>query len=127
MSVLSTLLMLLATKQLPTLRGMGTGWAVPAATINSLINGPGYYMTAPIPIPIPHAVNERLSFEGSRLLGIAVFWFLIGLSIDRKTVGSGRNYVVVGEKFPLHSSSQSGQSCPIIPFQDGSPGLGAFS
>jgi hypothetical protein len=84
MSVLSTLLMLLATKQLPTLRGMGTGWVAPATTINSLINGPGYYMTAPIPIPIPHAVNERLSYEGSRLLGIAVFWFLIGLSMSTR-------------------------------------------
>jgi hypothetical protein len=96
MSVLSTLLMLLAAKQLPTLRGMGTGWVVPATTINSLINGPGYYMTALIPIPIPHGVNERLSYDGSRLLGIAVFWFLIGLSIDRKRSG-----LRLGQQHPI--------------------------
>jgi hypothetical protein len=96
MSVLSTLLMPLATKQLPTLRGMGTGWVAPATTINSLINGPGYYMTAPIPIPIPHAVNERLSYEGSTLLEFAVLWFLIGLSIDRKRSG-----LMLGQRHPI--------------------------
>src|SRR6266436_2405130 len=69
---------------------------VPATTINSLINGPGYYMTAPIPIPIPHAVNERLNYEGCRLLGIAVFWFLIGLSIDRKRSG-----LRLGQQHPI--------------------------
>jgi hypothetical protein len=96
MLVMSTLLMQLETKQLPTLRGMGTGWVVPATTINSLINGPGYYVTAPIPIPIPNALNERLSYEGSRLLGIAVFWFLIGLSIDRRTGGQR-----LGQQHPI--------------------------
>jgi hypothetical protein len=88
--------MLLATTQLPALRGMGTGWVVPATTFNSLINGPGYYVTAPIPIPIPHALNERLSYQGSRLLGIAVFWFLIGLSIDR-----GRGGQSLGQQHPI--------------------------
>ncbi len=72
------------------------GSVVPATTINSLINGPGWYLTALIPIPIPHAVNERLSYEGSRLLGIAVFWFLIGSSIDRKGTGVG-----LGQRHPI--------------------------
>jgi hypothetical protein len=96
MLVLSTLLMLLATKQQPMLRKMGTGWETPATIVNSLINGPGYYLTAPIPIPIPHALNERLRYDGSRLLGIAVFWFLIGLSIDRRRSGQS-----LGQQHPI--------------------------
>jgi hypothetical protein len=87
MLVFSTLLMLLATKEQPMLRKMGTEWETPATIVNSLINGPGYYLTAPIPIAIPLALNERLRYDGSRLLGIAVFWFLIGLSIDKRRSG----------------------------------------
>ncbi len=45
------------------LRKMGTDWETPATIVNSLINGPGYYLTAPIPIPIPLALNERLMTE----------------------------------------------------------------
>jgi hypothetical protein len=41
-------------------------------------------------------VNERLSYDGSRLLGIAVFWFLIGLSIDRKRSG-----LRLGQQHPI--------------------------
>jgi hypothetical protein len=41
-------------------------------------------------------VNERLSYEGSRLLGIAVFWFLIGLSIDGKRSG-----LRLGQQHPI--------------------------
>ena len=96
MSVFSTLLMLLAAKQLPTLRGMGTGWVVPATTISALINGPGYYVIGWIPIPITHALNERLGYEGGRLLGIALFWFLIGLSIDRRRSG-----LRLGQQHPI--------------------------
>ena len=97
MFVLSWLLVLLAAKQLPTLRGMGTGWVVPATTINALINGPGYYLIGWIPIPVPHALNERLGYEGGRLFGIAVFWFLIGLSIDRRRGGQrlGRQHPIL--------------------------------
>jgi hypothetical protein len=88
--------MLLATKQQPMRRKMGTGWEAPAAIVNSLINGPGYYLTAPIPIPIPHALNERLRYDGNRLLGIAVFWFLIGLSIERRRSGQS-----LGQQHPI--------------------------
>jgi hypothetical protein len=96
MSVFSTLLMLLAAKQQPMLWQMGTGWETPSTVINSLINGPGFYLTAPIPIPIPHALNERLRYDGSRLLGIAVFWFLIGFSIDRRRGGRS-----LGQQHPI--------------------------
>jgi hypothetical protein len=96
MSVFSTLLMLLAAKQQPMLWQMGTGWETPSTVINSLINGPGYYLTAPIPIPIPHALDERLRYDGSRLLGIAVFWFLIGFSIDRRRGGQS-----LGQQHPI--------------------------
>jgi hypothetical protein len=96
MSGLSVLLMLLATRQQPMLWKIGTGWETPATIIDSLINGPGYYLTGPIPIPIPHGMDERLRYDGSRLLGIAVFWFLIGLSIDRRTGGQS-----LGRRHPI--------------------------
>jgi len=88
--------MLVSTEQLPSSRGMGTGWVVPATTINSLINGPGYYVTAFGPTLIPHSLNERLSYEGGRLFGIAVFWFFVGLSIDRR-----RNGQSLGQRHPI--------------------------
>ena len=56
---------------------------MPARIINSLVNGPGFYLSGLIPL-IPAALNKRLSHDADRLLGIAVFWFLIGLSIDRR-------------------------------------------
>jgi hypothetical protein len=96
MLVLSTLLMLLATKQQAMLWKMGTGWETPATIINSLINGPGYYLTGPIPIPIPHVLNQQLRYDGSRLLGIGGFWFLIGLSIDRRRSGQ-----TLGQQHPI--------------------------
>jgi hypothetical protein len=76
--------MVVAKKQQPMLSKMGTGWEVPARVVNSLINGPGFWVGRLIPIPIPYAVNGFLSFDGDRILGIAAFWFLIGLSIDRR-------------------------------------------
>ncbi len=84
MSLLSALLMVVAKKQQPMLWRMGTGWEVPARVVNSLINGPGFWLGGLIPLPIPYAVNGFLSFDGDRILGIAAFWFLIGLSIDRR-------------------------------------------
>ena len=84
MLALSVFLMLLAKRQQPMLWRAGTGWEVPARVINSLINGPGFYLGRLIPIPIPYALNETFSFDADRLPGIVVFWFMIGLSIDRR-------------------------------------------
>ena len=81
---LSTVLMVLAEKQQPMLRGMGTGWEVPARVVNALLNGPGFYLGRLIPIPIPDTLNRNLNYDADRLPGIGVFWFLIGLSIDRR-------------------------------------------
>lgn len=83
MSILSASLMVLAKQQQPMLRRMGTGWDVPARVINSLMNGPGFYLTSLIPI-MPAAAKAALSYDEDRLFGIALFWFLIGLSIDRR-------------------------------------------
>ena len=66
------------------LRGMGTGWEVPARVVNAFLNGPGFYLGRLVPIPIPDTLNRNLSYDADRLPGIAVFWFLIGLSIDRR-------------------------------------------
>ena len=83
MLALSASLMVLAEKQQPMLRGMGTGWETPARVINSLINGPGFYVGGLIRLPIPYPYGW-LNYDGDRILGIALFWFLIGLSIDRR-------------------------------------------
>jgi hypothetical protein len=86
MSVVSVMLMLLATKQQPMLRKMGTGWQVPARVWNSVLNGPGFF-SGWIPIPTPDAVDRALSYDGNRLFGVGIFWFLIGLSIERRAKG----------------------------------------
>jgi hypothetical protein len=84
MSVLAVLLMVLAKRQEPMIWKMGSGWEVPARVINSLINGPGFYLTAHVPLPIPGVLDSKINYDGGRLLGIIAFWFLIGLSIDRR-------------------------------------------
>jgi hypothetical protein len=84
MSALSVFLMLLAKRQQLMLFKMGTGWEVPARLVNGLINGPGFFLGRLIPIPIPDAVNRSLNYDADRLSGILVFWFLIGLTIDRR-------------------------------------------
>jgi hypothetical protein len=81
MSVLSAFLMVLARRQRPMQAGMG--WDVPARVINSLINGPGFFLGAFMPA-MPDILNRTLSYDANRLLGIAFFWFSMGLSIDRR-------------------------------------------
>ena len=91
MLVLSSFLMVVARKQQPMLRKMGTGWEVPARVINALVNGPGFYVSTligiliPVQLPIPGSLNKNLSYDAERLWGILVFWFFIGLAIDRRT------------------------------------------
>ena len=84
MTVSSILLMLWAKRQEPMLQKMGTGWEVPAKVIDSLISGPGFYFGWLLPVPIPRALTEWLTYDAGRIPGIALFWFLIGLSIDRR-------------------------------------------
>jgi hypothetical protein len=98
MSLLSASLMIVARNQQPMLRGMGMGWEVPARVVNSLINGPGFWIGRLVPIPIPYAVNGFLSFDGDRIPGIAAFWFLVGLSIDRR-----RNKQALDRQHPIHA------------------------
>jgi len=76
--------MILAKQQQHILWKSGTGWEVPARVLNAIFNGPGFYLGRLIPIPVPYALNEALSFDGDRILGVALFWFLIGFSIDRR-------------------------------------------
>ena len=84
MTVLSVYLMLLAKREQPTISGLGTGWEVPANVLNCVINGPGFAFGRIIPIPTPHAVNEALGYNGDRLLGVVLFWSLLGWSIERR-------------------------------------------
>jgi hypothetical protein len=88
MLVLSAFLMMLAENQQSMLRGMGTGWEVPARVVNAVVNGPGFYFGGLIPL-VPATLNRHLGFDGDRLFGIALFWFLIGLSIDRRASKHG--------------------------------------
>jgi hypothetical protein len=96
MVALSASLMVLAEKQQPTLRGMGTGWEVPARVINALVNGPSFYLSARLPTRIPNSLNRSLNYEANRLLGIAAFWFLVGLSIERR-----KNKQALGQHHPI--------------------------
>lgn len=96
MLIVSTVLMLLAKKQQPMLRKMGTGWEVPARILNCAINGPGFGFSAFIPAPMPRSMNSYLDYDGGRLLGIVLFWFLIGWSLDRR--GTGQS---LGQKHPI--------------------------
>ena len=66
------------------LSAKGTGWEVPPRVLNFLINGPGFVMSRFLPIPIPKVLNRTLDYDADRILGIVVFWFLVGLSIDRR-------------------------------------------
>ncbi|HSZ01138.1 MAG TPA: hypothetical protein VK788_16700 [Terriglobales bacterium] len=84
MSVLSALLMVLAKRQQSMLWKVGTGYEVPARVINALTNGPGFYFGHLVPIPIPHALNESLSYDGDRIFGVVLLWFIVGLSIERR-------------------------------------------
>lgn len=96
MLTVSTLLMLISTEEQPMLRRAGTGWEVPARVLNCVVNGPGFYLTAFAPVPIPRSVNSHLNYDGARLLGIVVFWFLIGWSLDRRRTGQS-----LGQKHPI--------------------------
>lgn len=84
MTLLSLCLMLLAKRQQQTLWQSGTGWEVPARVWNAMINGPGFYFGRLIPIPIPQALNRALSYDGDRIFGVALFWFFVGLAIERR-------------------------------------------
>ena len=96
MLLVSTFLMLLAEKQQPMLWKAGTGWEVPARVLNSAINGPGFDLTVFVPTPIPRSLGSHLDYDGNRLLGIALFWFLIGWSLDRRRTGQS-----LGQRHPI--------------------------
>ena len=96
MFIVSTLLMLLAKKQQSMLWKAGSGWEVPARSLNCIINGPGFGLTAFIPAPMPRGVDSHLDYDGARLLGIVLFWFLIGWSLDRRRTGQS-----LGQRHPI--------------------------
>jgi hypothetical protein len=64
---------------------------------NFLTKGPGSSLSARVLQPIPDTLNRALDYDANRLLGIAVFWFLIGLSIHRRRKGQslGRKRLLV--------------------------------
>jgi hypothetical protein len=97
MSILSAFLVALEERQLPTLRGMGTGWEEPAKVVNSLVNGPGFYLGGLIPLLLA-GLSQRLAYDAGRVLGITLFWFLVGLSIDRR-----RNRRALDQQHPIRA------------------------
>jgi hypothetical protein len=88
--------MVLEKKQQPMIAGFGTGWQEPARVVNSLVNGPGFYLSALVPALVPDTVDRSLNYDANRLLGIAVFWFLIGLSVDNR-----RNKRSLDQRHPI--------------------------
>lgn len=63
MLIVSMLLMLLAKKQRPMLRKMGTGWEVPARILNFAISGPGFGLSAFIRAPMPRSMDRPLDYD----------------------------------------------------------------
>jgi hypothetical protein len=98
MATLSVSLMILTKLQQPTLSGRGTGWEVPPRVMNSVINGPSFYFGRWIPVPVPHALNSAFGYDGDRLLGIVLFWFFIGLCIERH-----RNKKALDTRYPTRA------------------------
>jgi hypothetical protein len=78
MTAASVFLLALADRQRG---GDGMGWSPPAAVIAQWLNGPGFAFT--FFVRAPHAIEELLGYDTGRLLGIALFWFLIGRMLDR--------------------------------------------
>lgn len=93
------------------LSGMGTGWEVPARVLNFLINGPGFVLSRFLPIPMPDALNRTLSYDADRLPGVVAFWFLVGLSIDRR-----RNKQSLDWKHPTYAGVLFGFSALALGF-----------
>jgi hypothetical protein len=93
------------------LSGMGTGWEVPARVLNFLINGPGFVLSRFLPIPMPAALNRTLSYDADRLPGVVAFWFLVGLSIDRR-----RNKQSLDWKHPTYAGVLFGFSALALGF-----------
>jgi len=118
MGILSVGLMILTKSQQPTLSGKGTGWEVQPRVINSLINGPAFYFGGWIPAPVPHALNSALGYDGDRLLGIVLFWFLVGLSIERH-----RNKKALDTHYPTRAAVLF----TLAALCSGAVGLGGFS
>lgn len=96
MLALSSFLMVLEKIRQPMIAGWGTGWEAPARVVNSLINGPGFYLSAHVPLPIPDTLLRSLNYDADRLLGIGFFWFLIGLSVDRR-----RSKYAIDQRHPI--------------------------
>jgi hypothetical protein len=87
MTILSMCLMVLEQRQAWMLRKTGTGWETPARVLDSLVNGPGFWLGGLLAIPLPNVLHTHLGGDASRLGEIALFWFLVGLSIDRRRKG----------------------------------------
>lgn len=83
MGILSVTLMLLTKAQESRLSGRGTGWEVPPRVLNCIVNGPAFYFGRWIHVPVPHPLDNALAYDGDRLLGIVLFWFFVGLAIER--------------------------------------------
>ena len=49
-----------------------------------------------VPTPIPESLDRSLNYDANRLVGIAAFWFLVGLSIERR-----RNKQALGQHHPI--------------------------
>jgi hypothetical protein len=77
----------------------GHGLGSPTSGHKLPINGPAFYFGRWIPVPVPHALNSALGYDEDRLPGIVLFWFFVGLSIERH-----RNKKAVDTHFPTRAA-----------------------
>ena len=89
MVITSAYLMVLATSQEWTISGWGMGWNVPARNLNTVLNAPVWFINSFFNphLRFPEPIAEWLDGDGPRLPWIALFWFLLGLTLDRRLEG----------------------------------------
>jgi hypothetical protein len=83
-------------------------WA-PAKTLAVLINGPAFFGTRFL-VPLPDAVQETFDYEAGVFFGIALFWFVVGLSIERRIAGKklAKSYPKIGTTLFIVASLVAG-------------------
>jgi hypothetical protein len=86
MSTFSATLMLFPRYQHWTMPRKEMGYVEPAGTINAIVNGPGLFIWPWLHL-LPDRFSEVFSYTEGRLIGVAAWWFLFGLTIDRRRQG----------------------------------------
>jgi hypothetical protein len=85
--ILASVLMLISVEQRRLLHGYDAPPPTTAFALGFAFNGPAFMYTPYLDEFIPQVVQEALGYETVRLLLVALFWFLVGRTIDRRRQG----------------------------------------